>query len=92
MAVPAAAFTIYAFLCFFQCCGFGSAMDATTALSFGITGMGLRPADMAAPLNYTAGIAFLLCGIGGFIVVANSLNAGVATIPSGPALFPAREK
>ena len=194
LAVPAAVFTIYSFLCFFQCCGFGSAMDATTALSFGIiqvilfigfftgalvlikrgeqaagqiymifaiafggvggvsniltycsaqgmitydgfmfgvvkltiglylvamapcyihgdlltldtniaptiglllfgiTGMGLCPADMVAPLIYAAGVAFLFCGIGGFIVVANALNAGVATIPGGPVLFPARNK
>lgn len=194
LAVPAAVFTIYSFLCFFQCCGFGSAMDATTALSFGIiqvilfigfftgalvlikrgeqaagqiymifaiafggvggvsniltycsaqgmitydgfmfgvvnltiglylvamapcyihgdlltldtniaptiglllfgiTGMGLCPADMVAPLIYVAGVAFLFCGIGGFIVVANALNAGVATIPGGPVLFPARNK
>lgn len=194
LAVPAAVFTIYSFLCFFQCCGFGSAMDATTALSFGIIqvilfigfftgalvlikrgeqaagqiymifaiafggvggvsniltycsaqgmitydgfmfgvvnltiglylvamapcyihgdlltldtniaptiglllfGMkqcGLCPADMVAPLIYAAGVAFLFCGIGGFIVVANALNAGVATIPGGPVLFPARNK
>lgn len=194
LAVPAAVFTIYSFLCFFQCCGFGAAMDATTALSFGIiqvilfigfftgalvlikrgeqaagqiymifaiafggvggvsniltycaaqgmivydgfmfgvvnltiglylvamapcyihgdlltldtniaptiglllfgiTGMGLCPADMVAPLIYAAGVAFLFCGIGGFIVVANALNAGVATIPGGPVLFPARNK
>ena len=36
LAVPASVFTLYSFLCFFQCCGFGSAGDTTTSLSFGI--------------------------------------------------------
>ena len=193
LAVPSAVFTIYSFLCFFSCCGYGTAGNATTSLAFGIIqvvlfigfligsiilirrgesgagqiymifaiafggvggvsnicaycasvgvftydpfmfgivnmtiglyllfmapgyihgnlvallcnvaptvglllfgimGMNLCPASMVGALNYAAGVSFLFCGIGGFITTVNALNAGVAEIPGGPVLFPAKK-
>ncbi|MGN0047097.1 MAG: hypothetical protein ACI37P_07250 [Eggerthellaceae bacterium] len=67
---------------FFPCLGL---------LIYGITGMGLCPVDMVAPLIFAAGVLFGLTGIGGLFVIASALLEGICDVPMGPALFPAKK-
>lgn len=67
-----------------------SFLPALGLILFGVTGMGLCPADLVSPLIFAAGVFFGLTGIGGMFVIASALLEGVCDVPKGPALFPVK--
>ena len=69
-----------------------SFFPAIGLILYGITGMGLCPADMVNSLIYAAGVFFGLCGIGGMFTMASAVLEGICNVPMGPVLFPKKNK